>query len=132
MPIKRVSIKLIGDARDAYLTLKKKVAEEHAKGVTNPLHQILLKSIDDKISILKVHYDYGVHIPRRNVAHKYELLYDVTNLWKVNLAGAWRMIYTLKQPQREDPEVEIISIWLDVLDIINHKEYDKIFGYKKK
>lgn len=39
------------------------------------------------------------------------------------------MIYTLKQPQNDDTEVEILSIWLDVLDIISHEEYDKIFGY---
>ena len=40
------------------------------------------------------------------------------------------MIYALKQPQRENTEVEILSIWLDVLDIISHKDYDKIFNYR--
>ncbi len=42
------------------------------------------------------------------------------------------MIYTLKQPQREYTDVEIISIWLDIIDIVDHREYDKIFGYRKK
>ncbi len=129
---KRVSVKLVGDAKAAYLRLREKVDEETRDGVTGSFHQTLLKSIDDKIAILKVQYDYGVHIPRRNVAQKYVSLYDVTNLWKVNLTGAWRLIYTLKQPQREDTEVEIISIWLDVLDIIDHDEYDRIFGYRKR
>ncbi|MCW6160599.1 MAG: hypothetical protein LVQ97_00210 [Candidatus Micrarchaeales archaeon] len=129
---KRVSIKLLGDAKDAYLALKKKVAEDAAKGITDSFHQTLLKSIDNKIAILKVDYDYGIHIPKKNVAQKYISLYEVTNLWKVNLSGAWRMIYTIKQPQREDTEVEILSIWLDVLDIIDHEEYDKIFGYRKR
>jgi len=27
---------------------------------------------------------------------------------------------------------DIISIWLDILDIVDHKKYDKIFGYRKK
>ena len=40
------------------------------------------------------------------------------------------MIYTIKQPQRENTEIEVLSIWLDVLDIINHKEYEKIFKYR--
>ena len=42
------------------------------------------------------------------------------------------MIYALKQPQRENTEVEILSIWLDVLDIISHEDYDKIFNYLGK
>ncbi len=49
-----------------------------------------------------------------------------------DLSGYWRLIYTLKQPQRENPEIEVLSIWLDVLDILDHPKYDKIFGYRKK
>ena len=89
-----------------------------------------MRSIEDKIAILKRDYDFGIHIPKNRIGPKYILEYDVTNLWKVNLSGGWRMIYTLKQPQRESAEVEILSIWLDVLDIISHGEYDKIFNYK--
>jgi hypothetical protein len=47
----------------------------------------------------------------------------VNNLWKCNLSGAWRMIYTLK-----GTEVEIFAI---VLDIFSHKKYEKKFNYKK-
>jgi len=39
---KRVSIKLLGDAKDAYLSLKKKVGEDAAKGITDSFHQTLL------------------------------------------------------------------------------------------
>lgn len=127
---KRASIKLLGDAREAYLSLKKKSLEERSKGIDNSFHQTLLKSINDKITILKTEYDFGTHIPRDRIAQKYITEYEVTNLWKVNLSGAWRMIYTLKQPQRDNTEVEILSIWLDVLDIISHDDYDKIFKYK--
>lgn len=132
MAEKRLSIKLLGDARKAYLALKKEVAEDIAERITGSFHQTLLKSIDSKIAILKIDYDYGINIPKTSVAQKYISLYGVTNLWKVNLSGAWRMIYTIKQPQREDTEVEILSIWLDVLDIIDHDEYNKIFRYRKR
>ena len=71
-------------------------------------------------------------MPKRQIPGKYLQDYEVTNLWKLNLSGYWRMVYTLKQPQRDSAEVEIITIWLDILDIVDHKKYDKIFGYKKR
>ena len=129
---KRAVVKLLGDAKEAYLSLMKICEEESAKGITNSFHQTLIKSINDKIEFLKKNYDDAIHIPRNRVPQKYVVEYEVTNLWKINLTGGWRMVYTLKQPQRENPEVEILSIWLDVLGIIDHKEYDKIFGYKKR
>ena len=49
--------------------------------------------------------------------------YDVNNLWKLNLCGAGRMIYTIR-----GSEVDIISL---ILDIMNHKDYEKKFKYKK-
>ncbi|MDE1804161.1 MAG: hypothetical protein KGH59_00030 [Candidatus Micrarchaeota archaeon] len=131
MTEKRVSIKLLGDAKEAYLALKRIVEEERKNGVESSFNQTLFRSIEDKIAILKRDYDFGIHIPKDRLGRKYIVEYDVTNLWKVNLSGGWRMIYTLKQPQRENTEVEILSIWLDVLDIIDHERYDKIFGYRK-
>lgn len=130
MTEKRTSIRLLGDARDAYLNLKKIAEEEKHKGTTSSFNQTLLKSIDDKIAILKNDYDIGIHIPKNRIGQKYLVQYEVTNLWKINLSGGWRMIYTLKQPQRDNTEVEILTIWLDVLDLISHNEYDKIFKYK--
>lgn len=106
------------------------VEEERNKGITNSFNQTLLKSIDDKITMLKKNYDFGIHIPKDRIGQKYIIQYEVTNLWKVNLSGGWRMIYTIKQPQRDNTEVEILTIWLDVLDIISHEDYDKIFKYK--
>ena len=130
MAVKRVSIKLLGDAKEAYLALKKLVEDERKKGIKSSFNQTLFRSIEDKITILKRDYDFGIHIPKDRIGRKYIVEYGVTNLWKVNLSGGWRMIYTLKQPQRENTEVEILSIWLDVLDIISHEDYDKIFNYR--
>jgi hypothetical protein len=132
MPEKRVSIKLVGEAKEVYLKLQEIVRQGKERGTTGSFYQTLLRSIDSKIALLKANYDYGIQIPKKLIPKKYLTEYEVTNLWKVNLSGYWRMIYTLKQPQREQMEVEIISIWLDILDIMDHKKYDKIFGYKKK
>lgn len=130
VPEKHVSIKLLGDAKDAYLNLKKIAKEEQKKGISSSFNQTLLRSIEDKIAILKRDYDFGIHIPKDRIGKKYITQYEVTNLWKVNLSGGWRLVYTLKQPQRENTEIEILSIWLDVLDIVSHEEYDKIFNYR--
>ena len=132
MAEKRVSIKLVGDAKTEYLQLQEVVRKEREKGVLSSFHQTLLRSIDSKIMVLKANYDYGTEIPKRLVPRKYLEEYNVTNLWKVDLSGYWRLLYTLKQPQREQTEVEILSIWLDILDIIDHKKNDKIFLFRKK
>jgi len=128
---KHVSIKLVGDAREEYLALQRVVQEELAKGATSSFHQTLLRSIDSKIALLKTSYDHGIQIPRKHFPRKYLQAYEVTNLWKVDLAGYWRMIYTLRQPQREEIDIDVISVWLDVLNIVDHKRYDKLFGYRK-
>ena len=80
-------------------------------------------SIKQKIEILKANPEYGIHIPKDRIPKEYVRDYDVNNLWKVNLSGAWRMIYTIR-----GSEVEIISL---ILDIMNHRDYKKKFGYNK-
>ena len=132
MVAKKVAVRLLGEAKDEYLMLKQTVALEQANGVVRSFHQTILDSINSKIEILKQKYDYGTHLPRSQIPKKYLLLYEVTNLWKVELAGYWRMIYTLRQPTRGEAEVEVLDIWLDIVDIIDHPKYDKIFGYRKK
>ncbi|MBI5226785.1 hypothetical protein HY994_06170 [Candidatus Micrarchaeota archaeon] len=129
---KRVRVILVGNAKTEYLALQKTVETENQKGVTSSLHQTLLRSIESKIGLLKTDYGYGTQIPKKLIPQKYAKEFGVTNLWKVDLSGYWRLIYTLKQPQRDQTEIEIIEVWLDVLDILDHPTYDKTFGYKKR
>ena len=62
--------------------------------------------------------------PKKLIPKEYVLKYGVTNLFRIELSGFWRMLYTLTN---DETEVVIVAF---VLDIINHKEYDKKFGYK--
>jgi len=121
---KPVKVIIIGEAKEQFDGLNKAVGEEIAKGITSSDHQTLLNSIKQKIEIMKVNPEYGVHIPKDRIPKEYIRDYDVNNLWKINLAGAWRMIYTIR-----GSNVEIISL---ILDIIDHNSYNKKFGYKKK
>jgi len=63
----------------------------------------------------------GIQIPKKLIPKDYLKKYDVKNLWKYNLPGAWRLIYSLK-----GSNLLIFSIILEWMD---HKEYEKRFKY---
>ncbi len=120
---KPTKVIITGEAKEEFDDLNKVVGEEITRGITSSDHQTLLNSIKQKIELLKANPEYGIHIPKNRIPKKYIRDYNITNLWKINLSGAWRMIYTIR-----GSEVEIISL---ILDIINHGDYEKKFKYKK-
>lgn len=81
----------------------------------------LVKMIENGIEKLKYSYKYGEHISKQKIPKKYKEQ-GAENLWKLNLSSFWRLIYTVR-----GTEIEVMSIVLEVLD---HKEYDRKFGYK--
>jgi len=119
---KEIKVIITGDAKKEFDELNKIVGIEINQGIEKSDHQILFKSLKQKIEFLKDNPQYGVHIEKRKIPSKYLKDYDVNNLWKVNLSGAWRMIYTIR-----GTEIEVIAL---ILDLLNHKNYDKKFGYK--
>jgi len=121
---KIVKIVLSEDANKQYEELNGLVGEELQKGISNSVHQQILKSINQKMELLRINPQAGIHIPKSTIPKFYAKRYDVNNLWKIDLSGYWRMIYTLRTT-----EIEISNFILDFLD---HPAYDKIFGYRKK
>jgi hypothetical protein len=119
---KPVKVIITGEAKEEFDALNKAVGEEIARGITKSDHQTLLNSIKQKIELLRLNPQYGIHVPKDRIPKDYVHGYDANNLWKVNLSGAWRMIYTVR-----GSEIEIISL---ILDILNHRDYEKKFGYK--
>jgi len=85
--------------------------------------RMMLKSINKKVSILKKDKEIGDSISKKLIPKEYKLKYNVNNLFRVELPGYWRMLYTVK-----GEELQIISFIVDILD---HKKYSKKFGYKK-
>lgn len=122
--MKPIKVVLSEEANKQYQELNKIVGEETEKGITNSIHQQLLKSIKEKIELLKLNPQAGVHISRILIPNVYIKKYDVNNLWKIDLTGYWRMIYTLRTT-----ELEITNF---VLDFLYHEAYNKLFGYRKK
>jgi hypothetical protein len=121
---KPTKVVMTGEAKTEFEELNKVVGKEISEGITSSEYQTLLNSIKQKVELLRDNPQYGIHIQKNKIPKKYIEQFEVNNLWKVNLSGAWRMIYTIR-----GSNVEIISL---VLDIINHKNYNKIFGYRKR
>jgi len=48
--------------------------------------------------------------------------FGVENLWRAELPGGWRLLYTLAAKVDVRPQVRILRI-------LTHKEYDRLFGY---
>jgi Txe/YoeB family toxin of Txe-Axe toxin-antitoxin module len=66
----------------------------------------------------------GVRIPSKLWPAIYIKKYGIDNLRKYDLPDGWRLLYTI-----HGNEVEIISILIEWLD---HKNYEKRFGYKTR
>lgn len=82
----------------------------------------MLRSINRVKGLLKKNPFAGNQIKKNQIPEKYEKLYEVDNLWRIELANRWRLIYTITGNQ-----IEIVNF---VVDIFYHKDYDKVFGYK--
>jgi hypothetical protein len=124
VPKKPIKVKIVGEADEAYLKLNEIVEEEIREGVTSSENQTLLRGIQNVISILKENVHYGRQWEKDQIPKKYIDKYGVRNLWRVELPLRWRLIYTMGSS-----EIEIINL---ILDFYDHKQYDKVFGYKKK
>ena len=95
-----------------------KLKSAQGDGASRQLSKIVTKGIEK----LKYDYRYGEHIRRERIPAEYFKNFGIENLWKLNLGSFWRMLYTI-----QGKESEVVSVILEVLD---HKDYDRKFGYK--
>ena len=107
-----------------YLELQKQAFLDKQQGKQNSFNIQLLKAIEREKNNLKINPQYGIHIPRKNIPKVLASRFGTDRLWKIDLVGFWRLIYTIV-----GDETKIIVL---VLEFIDHKKYDKLFGYRKK
>ncbi len=81
------------------------------------LYKILVRAFED----IKNNAFCGIQIPKRLIPKEYIKKYKIKNLWKYNLPGAWRLIYSI-----QGKNLLVISI---ILEWIDHKEYERRFHY---
>lgn len=116
-----VRVILKDEAEKEFEILNREVGEEIKVGVENSEKQQLLRSIKQKVELIRENPTFGSAVPK-DLINKSKL--HVDNLWIVDLTGYWRMVYTL-----QGDRIEIICF---ILKIVDHNRYNKIFGYKKK
>jgi len=121
---KEVKVILSEDATEEFDELNKIVGDELKRGVTSSVHQSIFRSIDRVKNWLKNNPFVGEQVQKSLIPKHYIQKYEITNLWRIELSNYWRLIYTIRST-----EVKIINF---VLNIVDHKKYDKIFGYRKK
>jgi hypothetical protein len=81
------------------------------------LHRFLRRAFDD----LRREPSCGIKIPRKLWPKEYAQSIPLDNLWKYDLPGAWRLVYSIKED-----EVTILAI---ILEWLSHKEYERRFKY---
>lgn len=121
---KEIKVVLSEEATEEYDELNRIVSEELQRGITSSVNQSIFRSIERVKGWLKDNPFAGEQVQKSKIPQYYLNKYDATNLWRIDLSDYWRLIYTI-----QSSEVEIIDF---VLNIINHKKYNKIFGYKGK
>ena len=97
--------------KDAYNNLKEGDAEQ----------QRLYKHITNAINDLDKNLTSGIPVQKRLIPKDYIKKYKINNLWKYDLPGAWRLIYTIT-----GNKIKIVSI---ILEWMTHKEYERKFKY---
>lgn len=117
--MKSVKIILTPEAADVYYNFLSQASDLKQA-------EIILNSFLQKVEVLKDNVHYGQPVAKKLIPAEYKNKYEITNLFRIELPNFWRMLYTLTAG---NSDTEIIVL---VLDILDHKKYDKKFGYKNK
>ena len=118
-----IVIQFDSDAYKEYQELQDFVAKDKS-AKKPPTYEQLLTSINTAIRNIKANPYYGDLIPKKNISKGIVHRYGTYKIFRVELVGYWRLLYTLI-----GDEVKIIAF---ILEFMDHKKYDKIFGYKKR
>lgn len=116
--MKITKVTLSSEAEEVYAYLNK-------ESPNSKTERMVFDALRKKVEFIKDNPHYGDPIAKALIPSEYKEKYGISNLFRVELPAAWRMLYTLTNGESE---VEIIAF---VLDIIDHQKYDKKFGYRK-
>jgi aromatic ring-opening dioxygenase LigB subunit len=120
---KQVLVQFDKEAYKEYEELQKLVVQGK-KAKKKPTYEQLLSSINTAIRNLKANPKHGDLIPRKYISKATINRYGTDKIFRIELVGYWRLLYTMI-----GDEARIIAF---ILEFIDHKKYDKVFGYRKK
>ncbi|MEK6915658.1 MAG: hypothetical protein AABW89_03920 [Nanoarchaeota archaeon] len=112
---KPVRVVLLGDADISFRRLNETVGKQIEFGKSNTEEMQLLRSIKQKIEFIKANPFYGDPIAKGLIPKEYTQQYYAKNLFRVELSGFWRMVYTLK-----GDKIEIVAFILDIKKSMHH------------
>ena len=121
---KEVKIILSKQLEKEYEELNQIISNEIKKGGKSSFHQTLFRAINNNKKLLKINPFYGNPIFKKLIPKEFLKKYEIDNLWRIELPGYWRMLYSIT-----GNEIRIICF---ILEICDHKKYNKLFGYKRK
>lgn len=98
--------------------LKLKEAFENLKESDIELYNQIDKATDE---IMKNVF-CGRNVKKELIPKDLKKKYEIDNLWIYNLRSGWRLLYSVTSPDK----VEILAI---VLDWMDHKDYERLFGF---
>lgn len=117
--MKSIRIVLSKDAKEVYDYLNKLSS-------VSKRERMILKAINYKLELIKNNFQYGDPVAKNLIPEEYKQKYGNINLFRVELPDFWRMLYTATEGSSQ---VEIVAF---VLDILNHKDYNKKFRYRRR
>ena len=121
--MRKIKVIFEGEGKEDYLKLMGAVEEEKKNKINSSEYITLLNSINKKIELLKLNPQAGRAVQKKLIPKIYKEQ-DLTNLWIINLANYWRMLYNI-----QTDEIEIICF---ILEFGSHDKYNKTFGFKRK
>jgi len=83
-----------------------------------PLKKALEKAIRD----INENVFCGRNVKKKLIPRDLFQKYSISNLWIYNLPSSWRLLYSITPSE----EVKILAA---VLDWMNHKDYEGLFGF---
>lgn len=101
-----------------------KVKKEYEKLSKSKEDSQLVKFLQRAFDDIRADPRCGIPIHKNLIPKEYIKKYDIDNLWKYNLPGAWRLLYSLK--------AETIQIVAIILEWLDHKGYERRFGYRAR
>jgi len=103
------------------------VATSGAVAARARLDATQLKKLLWWVDRLKLNVFAGDQIPKDRIPSslgaRHGISVPLENAWRFELPGAFRAIYTIVSVEGRKPSVL-------VLEILSHKEYDRLFGYR--
>ena len=83
--------------------------------------EYLFNSLNTAFDTISEDVFCGIQISKRLIPKEYIQKYQIDNLWKYNLNGSWRLLYSVARD-----EIVIIAI---ILEWLPHKNYERRFKY---